>query len=137
MDNIINDLLIGLNSIGKIFFNYASALFIQTAVLVIVIFIVDVLFLRKRVRAIFRYCIWLLVLIKLVLPPTLSLPTSISYWMPDNLSVSLPVPDRTYEIVEMEGIGEYSVSPQTLTSEDMFENSPITVEAEQGVISIT
>src|SRR4030043_132409 len=87
MNNTINDLLIGLNNIGKVFYNYAAGVFIQTAVLVVVLFVIDLL-LKKRVRAVFRYCIWLLVLVKLVLPPTLSLPTGIGYWLGDHLPAS-------------------------------------------------
>jgi len=59
MNQIINNSLIGLNEVGGVFFNYTANVFIQTALLVILLFIIDLL-LRKRVRAIFRYCVWLL-----------------------------------------------------------------------------
>jgi len=69
----------GLNEVGGVFYDYAASVFIQSTLLVILLFAIDLL-LRKRVRAIFRYCIWLLVLVKLILPPMFSLPTGIGYW---------------------------------------------------------
>lgn len=78
MNQIINDCMTSLNKAGNIFYNHAAATFIRSALLVMVLFIIDLL-LRKWVRSIFRYCLWLLVLVKLVLPPTFSLPTGIGY----------------------------------------------------------
>jgi len=55
--------------------------------------------LRKKVRAVFRYCVWMLVFIKLILPPTLSLPTGIGYWCGSSLSpkkiLLKPIADHT------------------------------------------
>ena len=72
MTSIINDCLTGLNSVGKAFCTYAGGAFVQLALLVLLLFAIDLL-LRKRVRAVVRYCVWLLVLVKLILPPTLAL----------------------------------------------------------------
>ncbi|MCX5644442.1 MAG: hypothetical protein NTZ17_07125 [Phycisphaerae bacterium] len=104
MNQAINDWLAGLNGIGKAFCSYAAGAFIQSALLVILLFAIDLL-LRKRVRAVFRYCVWLLVLVKLVLPPTLSLPTGIGYWVTDRLPAASPVPDRFADAVRFEGAG--------------------------------
>ena len=101
MINIINGLLMELNNIGKVFFNYASGIFIQTAILVAVLFIIDLL-LRKRIRAVIRYCIWLLVLVKLILPPTLSLPTGIAYWAPNRAIVKNPILEHSSPFVGFE-----------------------------------
>ncbi|MBN1973544.1 MAG: hypothetical protein JW787_07885 [Sedimentisphaerales bacterium] len=138
MYDIVNSLLIALNNIGKVFFNYATGIFVQTAILVVVLFIIDML-LKKRVRAVFRYCIWLLVLVKLILPPTLSLPTGIYYWAPDNLSVTLPSSEQTFEfeIVEKKSISEYIESPDILTSKSSIESTPLTINSEQDLIPIT
>ena len=70
------------NKIGVCFCGHALAMLIQSSILILVLFVIDSL-LRKRIRAVFRYCIWLLVFVKLILPPTLSLPTGIGYWCGD------------------------------------------------------
>lgn len=85
MNEIINDLLIVLNNTGSEFCNHALSMFAQSAVLIILLIIIDFM-LRKKVRAVFRYCVWMLVFIKLILPPTLSLPTGIGYWCGSSLS---------------------------------------------------
>jgi beta-lactamase regulating signal transducer with metallopeptidase domain len=49
---------------------------VQSSVLIMILLAVDFL-LHKKVRAVFRYWLWLLVLAKLILPPVLSFPVSI------------------------------------------------------------
>jgi beta-lactamase regulating signal transducer with metallopeptidase domain len=93
MNQAINDCLNGWNSLGKAFCGYAGSAFVQSALLVILLLALDVLW-HKRVRAVFRYCVWLLVLLKLVLPPTLSLPTGIGYWVGDHLPIATDVSER-------------------------------------------
>ena len=88
MNQMINDCLASLNRVGDIFYSHAAGTFIQSTLLIIVLFSIDLL-LRKRVRSVVRYCLWLLVLVKLVLPPTISLPTGIGYWADDMLPPSL------------------------------------------------
>ncbi len=78
MDQLINNCVTALNSIGRGFCDYTAGVFVQSSVLIVLLLIVDFL-LRKRVRAVFRYCVWMLVFVKLILPPTLSLPTGIGY----------------------------------------------------------
>jgi len=74
MNQLINSWLTTLNGIGGAFWNYAAGMFVQSGILIVLLLVVDFL-LRKRVRATLRYWIWMLVFVKLVLPPTLSLPT--------------------------------------------------------------
>jgi beta-lactamase regulating signal transducer with metallopeptidase domain len=81
MNNVINFL----NSTGKVFIDFSASMLIQSSVLIIVLLIVDRL-LRKRVRAVFRYWIWMLVLAKLVLPVSLSSPVSMGQLFGDKLS---------------------------------------------------
>jgi beta-lactamase regulating signal transducer with metallopeptidase domain/Tol biopolymer transport system component len=104
MVEIINECLSGLNHLGGAFSHYAVRAFLQSAALVIVLFVID-LFLRKRVRAVFRYCIWLLVLVKLILPPTLSLPTGIGYWVGHRLPVASPVSEHLVDAGGSEPVG--------------------------------
>ena len=73
-----------INSVGKTFISFAVPMLIQSSVLIIILLGLD-LILRKRIRAVFRYWIWMIVLIKLILPPSLSLPTSPVYWLGDKI----------------------------------------------------
>jgi hypothetical protein len=47
---------------GKSFVDFSTSMLIQSSVLIVVLLALDLL-LRKKVRAIFRYCIWMLVLV--------------------------------------------------------------------------
>jgi len=73
-----------INSSGKAFIDFALPMLIQSSVLNVVLLGLD-LILRKRIRAVFRYWIWMIVLVKLMLPTTLALPTSPAYWFSDGL----------------------------------------------------
>jgi beta-lactamase regulating signal transducer with metallopeptidase domain/ankyrin repeat protein len=77
-----------LNTSANVFVEFASSMLIQSSALIIALLLLDYI-LRRRVRAIFRYCIWMLVLAKLVLPTSLSLPTGVGYWFGDKLSFSV------------------------------------------------
>ena len=96
MNEVIHHCVTGLNSAGTVFCDYAGAILFQSAVLVVVLLVADLL-LRKRVRAVLRYCVWLLVLVKLILPPTLALPTGIGYWLGDRLSAAFPLDTKSLE----------------------------------------
>jgi len=116
MNQIINHCLAGLNNVGIVFCDYAGSVFIQSALLVIVLYVVDLL-LRRRVRAIFRYCVWMLVLVKLVLPPSLSLPTAVGYWVGDHVPVSA-ISDGAFHTAGPRRAGPSVEMPQTRPSED-------------------
>jgi beta-lactamase regulating signal transducer with metallopeptidase domain len=79
-----------LDELGAGFCSYALMMLIQSSLLIAVLLAIDLL-LRRRVRAVVRYCIWMLVFVKLVLPPTLCLPTGAGYWLGDYLSADLGV----------------------------------------------
>ncbi len=68
-----------INRLGQSFVQFHQSMFIQSALLIVVLLILDWI-LKKRVRAVFRYWVWMLVLLKLVLPVHLALPTSPAYW---------------------------------------------------------
>jgi len=82
MVQIINGFIAGLNNIGHGLCGYAAGIFIQSSVLIVLLLVIDFL-LRKRVRAVFRYCLWMLVFVKLVLPASFALPTGVGYWLGD------------------------------------------------------
>jgi beta-lactamase regulating signal transducer with metallopeptidase domain len=72
MDIVIEQI----NSAGKTFVEFAWPMLWQASVLIAILLAADWL-LRRRVRAVFRYWLWMLVLAKLFLPTTLSSPVSI------------------------------------------------------------
>ena len=86
MDGYIDVLVSGLNTVGRGFCDYAAAMFLQVGMLVAVLLMLDLL-LRRRIRATVRYWIWMLVFLKLLLPPGLSLPTGIGYWCGGHFSM--------------------------------------------------
>ncbi len=81
----MNAILEQINSSGKIFVEFALPMLVQSSVLILILLLIDFA-LRKKVRAVFRYGIWLLVLIKLVLPTSLSAPLSLGYFFGDGLA---------------------------------------------------
>src|SRR5262245_17622304 len=68
-------------------------MFWQSSLLIALIYVLD-LALRRKVRAAVRYALWLIVLVKLVLPPSLALPTSLAWWVrqPEPAPVAAVVP---------------------------------------------
>ncbi len=80
----MNTIVEHINSAGHIFVEFALPMLIQSSVLIVILLLADLL-LRKKVKAVFRYWIWMLVLAKLVLPTSLSSPLSLGYWFGDKL----------------------------------------------------
>jgi len=101
MNSIINNYLMSLNNIGRVFWQYSARVCIQSSVLIILLLIIDFI-LRRHVRAVFRYCVWLLVFLKLVLPPSFSLPTGISYWWSGLSSIETPIVQQVPNVVQYE-----------------------------------
>jgi beta-lactamase regulating signal transducer with metallopeptidase domain len=82
----MNAIVQTLNAAGRAFVGAAVPMLIQSSLLILILLGVDAL-LRKRVRAVFRYWIWMLVLVKLVLPPSLWSPVSLGTWFGEKLEV--------------------------------------------------
>jgi beta-lactamase regulating signal transducer with metallopeptidase domain len=76
----MNSFIETLNQWGGIFLNFAWPMFWQSSLLIIVLSAFDFLF-RRKVRTSIRYALWLVVLVKLCVPPTLALPTSPAWWL--------------------------------------------------------
>jgi hypothetical protein len=68
-----------LNNYSGIFVRFSGIMLAQSGILILILLILDLL-LRRKVRAVFRYCLWMLLLAKLVLPVGLSLPYTPAYW---------------------------------------------------------
>jgi len=76
----MNSIIENLNQWGKDFPSFAWTMFWQSSLLIVILFAVDFL-VRRKIRASIRYALWLVVLLKLCLPPTLALPTSAAWWL--------------------------------------------------------
>jgi beta-lactamase regulating signal transducer with metallopeptidase domain len=76
----MNNLIEILNHRGGDFLNFAGPMLWQSGLLISVLFAFEFLF-RRKVRASIRYLLWLVVLIKLCVPPTFALPTSPAWWL--------------------------------------------------------
>ncbi len=77
MSAILEAAVAATNGAGAGFCRVALAMVVQSSLLIGGLLVVDRLVLRKRARAVLRYALWLLVLVKLTLPPTLSSPVSL------------------------------------------------------------
>ncbi|MBN2129195.1 MAG: M56 family metallopeptidase [Sedimentisphaerales bacterium] len=70
-----------INRVAEVWFNWQWAMLWQTAVLIGIVAVIDRL-IRKRAWLQLRYTLWLLVFVKLVLPPTLASPLSLTSHIP-------------------------------------------------------
>jgi beta-lactamase regulating signal transducer with metallopeptidase domain/type II secretory pathway component GspD/PulD (secretin) len=77
----MNSFIETLNHWGDHFLNFAWPMLWQSSLLIATIFVLDFA-LRRKIRAAIRYALWLVVLVKLLLPPSLALPTSVTWWLP-------------------------------------------------------
>jgi beta-lactamase regulating signal transducer with metallopeptidase domain/type II secretory pathway component GspD/PulD (secretin) len=76
----MNSFIESLNQWGSRFTDFAWPMFWQSSLLIATLLIADFLT-RRKIRASVRYALWLVVLVKLCLPPTLALPTSPVWWL--------------------------------------------------------
>jgi len=81
-----------LNQLGGQLLTFAWPMFWQSSLLIGLVFAMDRLLARK-VRAAVRHALWVVVLFKLLLPPSLALPTGVAWWLfPAEPAVKAPVP---------------------------------------------
>jgi beta-lactamase regulating signal transducer with metallopeptidase domain len=76
----MNSFIETLNQWGGNFLSFAWPMFWQSSLLIAILFAFDFLF-RRKIRASVRYALWLVILVKLCVPPTLALPTSPAWWL--------------------------------------------------------
>lgn len=134
MSEMINTCVAAVNEAGRAFCEYAAGMFLQTAVLVAILLCVDRL-LRKRIRATLHYWIWMLVFVKLLLPPSLCVPTGIGYWLgqgdvspapailPQTVRTAKPVASVNTEV------------PVTAPTVQSTESVPTVIEASESVVA--
>jgi bla regulator protein BlaR1 len=104
MNLLLNNCSAVLNDTGRWFCNYGIDIFIQSGILIILLLIIDFL-LRKRLRATFRYWIWMLVLLKLMLPPAFSLPTGIGRWFGDYVPAQTSISQQVSNTARLKPAG--------------------------------
>ncbi len=118
-----------INGAGGAFIDFSLPMLVQSSVLVVILLLIDDV-LRKRVRAVFRYWIWMLVLVKLVLPVSLWSPVSIGRWFGDLLTVPTTAlyeagePRPPVQVVEARSITE-NVLSQDVPVSPKTSNSPV------------
>ena len=80
----MNTIVQAINSAGQACVEFALPMLVQSSILILALLLIN-LILRRRVQATFRYWIWMVVLIKLVLPPSLWSPVSIGTWFGEEI----------------------------------------------------
>jgi beta-lactamase regulating signal transducer with metallopeptidase domain len=80
MRDLLSAVIHAINRAGAIHWDFASTMFVQVVALVAILSLVE-LCLRRRVRAVARYWLWALVILKLLLPVSLRTPASLAYWV--------------------------------------------------------
>jgi beta-lactamase regulating signal transducer with metallopeptidase domain len=76
----MNSFIETLNQWGGNLLNLAWPILWQSSLLIALVLALD-FWLARKIRASIRYALWLAVLVKLLLPPTLALPTSAAWWL--------------------------------------------------------
>src|ERR1051326_5403576 len=90
----LNSVAETLNGWGSHFIRFAWPVFWQSSLLITAMFMVDFVA-RRRLRPSVRYALWLIVLAKLLLPPSLAFPTGAAWWLRarEVLPVTQPTPN--------------------------------------------
>src|ERR1035437_2402746 len=108
-----------LNHWGNHFLNFAWPMLWQSSLLIAIIFVLDFA-LRRKIRAAIRYTLWLVLLLKLVLPPALALPTSAAWWLRTSPLPNAKPPATSYIVT----YGNQAVPSLPLTLPPVSANRP-------------
>ena len=76
----MNPIIDWINRIGRGFTDYAGSMFWQVGLMAVLLWALDRL-LRRRVRATALHGLWMLLLVKMLLPPGFWLPTGVGHWV--------------------------------------------------------
>jgi beta-lactamase regulating signal transducer with metallopeptidase domain len=108
----MNTLIEALNAWADHALRFAWPMLWQSSLLVGLLFALDLL-LRRKVRPAVRYAMWLVVLLKLLLPPSLAFPTSPGWWLrPAKTATATP---RQASVVVTYGAPQDSPLPTAVT----------------------
>ena len=105
--NLMNSLINHLNDGGAPFLRIAWSMFWQSSLLIVVIFLLDRI-LARRIRASVRHALWLLVLLKLLLPPAFALPTGVMWWLSPAKPAAMQSAAKNYNVT----LGEIVATPE-------------------------
>ncbi|MGH7940041.1 MAG: hypothetical protein ACREFR_03095, partial [Limisphaerales bacterium] len=111
----MNECVETLNRLGEDFLAFAWPMLWQSSLLIALIFTIDLIF-KRRIRAAVRYALWMVVLIKFLLPPSLALPTGGAWWLL-----------RPHPVVEPPLIQNYTVSYGTVSDDFPAPTVPVIV----------
>ncbi len=106
----MNAIIQTLNNCGNNFLNFAWPMLWQSSLLIAVVFAFD-LTLARRVRASVRYALWMVVLVKLILPPALALPTGATWWLWHSKPASVVPIIKNYTVSYDNAAPEYIPAP--------------------------
>jgi beta-lactamase regulating signal transducer with metallopeptidase domain len=107
----MNPIIETLNHWGANAVRFAWPMLWQSSALIVILFVADFA-LRRRVRAAVRYALWLVVMLKLLLPPSLALPTGVAWWL---FPASTPAkPQTTRFVVSYGDVVAPSLPPQPI-----------------------
>ena len=84
----------------------------QSSLLIGLLFALDLL-MKRKVRPAVRYALWLVVLVKLLLPPSLAFPTSAGWWL--RPAKSAPARPRPVSVVVTYGAVDMPAPPVVAT----------------------
>lgn len=111
----MNALIEQINIAGKMFIEFALPMLIQSSLLIIILLAINFL-LRKKIRAVFRYWIWLLVLVKLVMPPSVSTPVGIGNLFGDKLTKIKISNTEITPVQQEQALGQIQIPQLTISS---------------------
>jgi Zn-dependent protease with chaperone function/tetratricopeptide (TPR) repeat protein len=86
----MNSFIENLNAWGRDLPGIGWAILWQSSLLIVLLLAGD-LFFGRKVRPAIRYALWLVALLKLALPPSLALPTSVAWWVRPGVHESRPL----------------------------------------------
>jgi beta-lactamase regulating signal transducer with metallopeptidase domain len=93
----MNSFIEPLNVWGAHFIDFAPPMLWQSTLLMALVFGFDFL-LRRKIRPGVRYALWFVVFVKLLLPPTLALPTGAAWWLRSRPAIVPPPHTSTVRV---------------------------------------
>ncbi len=109
----MNSFIETLNQWGGNFLNFAWPMLWQSSLLIALVLALDFLLARK-IRAAVRYALWLAVLVKLLLPPALALPTGAAWWLMPAPPVAKAPPAKHFTVTYDDAPAQPYIAPPTV-----------------------
>ena len=133
-----------INKIAEIWWSWMWPMFWQAGVLIVFLGVVD-LVIRRRVWPQLRYALWLLVLVKLVLPPTFSLSTSLTSQLQPLAEQVLmrqtgiggiaAVPNLERDLTTAKPLVNTSIGPSVISQETGKPDALVSANREAGIVA--